>query len=66
MTLRPLTARLSRWFRLGWIEREPARPRKPLLSTSPDANLDAEVDRMFGAVHSPHPVSTGTHQKLEE
>jgi hypothetical protein len=64
MNLPTLTARLSRWFRLGWIEREPARPRKPLWPMASDAILDAEVDRMFGAVHTAHPVSAGTHQKL--
>jgi hypothetical protein len=55
--------RLSRWFRLGWIDSLADAPRKFLLPIASDAALDAELDRMFGAVPAGHPASTGIHQK---
>jgi hypothetical protein len=66
MTLRPITVRLSRWFRLGWMDSPGDAPHKSLPPLATDAALDAELDRMFGAVPAGHPASTGTHQKLAE
>jgi hypothetical protein len=66
MMLRPLTAHFVRWFRLGWIDSPGDAPRKSLPPHATDAALDAELDRMFGAIVASHPAGTGTHQKLVE
>jgi hypothetical protein len=63
MTLRPLTVHFIRWFRLGWIDSLRDAPRKSLPSLATDAALDAELDRMFGAIDAPHPAGMGTHQE---
>lgn len=65
MTLRPLTVRFTRWFRLGWIDCPRDVPRKSMLPLASDAALDAELDRMFGAVPAVHPASAGSRQKSE-
>jgi hypothetical protein len=66
MTLRPLTAHVTRWFRLGWIDSPSDAPRKSMPPLATDAALDAELDRMFGAIDAFHPAGTGSHQKLAE
>jgi hypothetical protein len=63
MTLCPLTARFTRWFRLGWIDSLRDAPRKSLMSNATDAAIDAELDRMFGAIDAPNPAGMGTHQE---
>jgi hypothetical protein len=65
VTLRALTAHFTRWFRLGWIDCPRDAPRKSLPPLATDAALDAELDRMFGAVPAVHQASTGTQQKSE-
>jgi hypothetical protein len=63
MILRPLTAHFARWFRLGWIDSPRDAPCKSLPPLASDAALDAELDRMFGAVPAGHPASTEIHQE---
>jgi hypothetical protein len=63
MTLCPLTARFTRWFRLGWIDSLRDAPRKSRPPIASDAALDAELDRMFGAVPAGHPARAGIHQE---
>jgi hypothetical protein len=65
MTLRSLTAHFARWFRLGWIDAPSDAPRKSMPPLATDAVLDAELDRMFGAVPAGASASTGIHQKSE-
>jgi hypothetical protein len=62
-TLTVVLDRLSRWFRLGWIDSPRDVPRKFLPPLASDAALDAELDRMFGAIDAPHPAGMGTYQE---
>jgi hypothetical protein len=63
MMLRSLTAHFARWFRLGWIDSPGDAPRKSMLPLATDTVLDAELDRMFGAIDAPQQAGMGTHQE---
>jgi hypothetical protein len=62
-TLTVVLAHFTRWFRLGWIDSPNDVSRKSLPPPATDADIDAELDRMFGVFHEGHPASWGTHQK---